>query len=155
MEFLGEHYKRKVYWWKFSESTFDELPSGNWIGFAIEDGLPDYNLFDKFAKVSIAKGILEFKAFGKLSSKLDDWFDEIVVIMNVMENQPDIFVMTTWHDKESLANAFWQSFSATCLPDSTDYDHLKIICTHFDNVDKKEELKTYIKKFNEGWLPEE
>jgi hypothetical protein len=153
VEYLGEHRGRKVYWLEFSETKFDELPDKDWVCFGIEDGLPDYNLFDTFTRISIKKGILEFKAFGKKSTELDDWFDGVVVLLNVIENQPDAFVMTTWHDKESIANAFWQCFHATCLPDDTVNENVKIICFHFDNIDKRDELKKYIEGFNEGWLP--
>jgi hypothetical protein len=95
MQYLGEQNGRKTYWWEFSLENFHELPDKDWIAFAIEDGMSNYEMFDKFARVSISNGILEFKAFGKLSEKLHDCFDETVVTLNVIENQPDVFVMTT------------------------------------------------------------
>lgn len=155
MEYIGEHSGRKVYWWEFSNARVAELPEKNWVCFAIAEKLPENKIFDEFARVSIAKGILEFKTFGKESTKLDDWFDETIVIMETMENHPEIDVMTTWHDKESLANAFWQCFHATCLPEETVNENVKIVCFHFNNSDKKQELKEYIKRYNEGWLPSE
>lgn len=156
MEYLGEHFSRKVYWWNFSEKNYDELPDSNWVCFAIEDGLPDEEIFERFVKASVRKNILEFKVFGKLSAHLDTWFDSAIVKMKIKEYLSEkVFVMTTWHDKETLANAFWQCFGATCLPDETDYDNIKIVCFHFDNIDKRDELKTYLEKFNEGWLPED
>ncbi|MEO5947948.1 MAG: hypothetical protein ABIP79_14110 [Chitinophagaceae bacterium] len=153
MEYLGKHSDREVYWWNFSVKNFDELPKGDWVGFSIEEKLPEYDLFEKFARASIAKGILEFKAFGKESTKLDDWFDDVIVLLNVMDNQPDAFVMTTWNDKESLADAFWQCFHATALPDEVVNENVKIVCFHINDIDKRDELKNYLKLFNEGWLP--
>ena len=155
MEYLGEHKGRKVFWWKYSDDNFNELPDKDWICFAMEDVLPNEEMFEKFARESINKNILEFKAFGKNSSMLDDWFDETMVVMEAMENHPEIDVMTTWHNNEGLASAFWQCFYATCLPETTDYSNLKIVCFHFDNADKRNEIKNYLKRFNEGWLPSE
>lgn len=153
MEYIGIHSGRKVYWWKYSEENFDELPDSDWICFAIEDGLPKSEAFEKFARMSITKNILEFKAYGKNSSNLDDWFDLAIIDMESMEDHAEIDTMTTWHDNEGLASAFWQCFYATCLPETTDYDNLKIVCFHFDNADKRKEITNHLKRFNEGWLP--
>ncbi len=155
MEYLGEHNNRKVYWSNYSYEEFDKLQDNNWICFAIENGLPDSELFENFVRASIQKGILEFKAYGKLSTNLDDDFDQIIVEMKVLEGHSEIDVMTTWHDKEGIANAFWGCFHATALPETADMDNLKIVCLHFDNNDFKDELKDYLKRFNEGWLPSE
>ena len=153
MDYLGEHNSRKVYWSNYSEEEFHKLPDSNWICFAIENGLPLGELFEKFVRVSIQKNIFEFKAYGKLSTHLDDDFDHIIVEMKVIEGYSEIDVMTTWHDKENLASAFWGCFHATCLPDNADTSNLKIVCFHFDNIDFRKELKDYLKRFNEGWLP--
>ena len=116
MEYLGEHKGRKVFWWKYSDENFNELPDKDWICFAMEDVLPNEEMFEKFAREFINKNILEFKAYGKNSSMLDDWFDEMMVVMEIMENHPEIDVMTTWYSDEGLASAFWQCFYATvCL----------------------------------------
>jgi hypothetical protein len=155
MEYLGVHNDRKVYWWEYSEKNLDKLPDSNWICFVIEDGLPQSDLFEKFVRTSIHKGLLEFKAYGKLSSKLDDSFDETMVLMETIEGHLEIDITTTWHNKEGLASAFWQCFHATCLSETTDSNNLKIICVHFDNTNRKQELKNYIERFNEGWLPSE
>lgn len=156
MEYLGVHNNRKVYWWNYSEDNFKELPDDNWVCFSIENGLPEEKLFEKFVRETIKKGILEFKAYGKLSTHLDDDFDSVMVQMKYIENHSkEIDIMTTWHDKEGLASAFWQCFHATCLPDTANLDNLKIVCFHFDNVDFQSEFKNYLKRFNEGWLPSE
>src|SRR5215475_132025 len=120
MEYLGQHSGRKVYWWEFSEKTLEELPDTNWICFAISDKNPfqneKINCIRTFVKTCIDKNLLEFKAFGKYSSDLDDFFDIQVVLELEKGMGKDIFIMTTWHDKDSLADAFWQCFYATCLP---------------------------------------
>jgi len=155
MKYLGTHNNRAVYWWEYGFAGFNELPETDWICFAIENGLPQGDLFEKFVRVSIQKKILEFKAFGKFSTHLDDSFDHILVEMEYVENYGEIDVMTTWHDDEGLASAFWQCFHATCLPDKTGLSNLKVVCFHFDNTDLSPELGNYIQKFNEGWLPSE
>jgi hypothetical protein len=153
MEYLGQHNERKVYWWEYLADNFNELPDNDWICLAIEDRLPEGELFGKFVRFAVAKGILEFKTFGKESIHLDDEFDHIHVAMKVIEGSPDRLVMTTWHDDESLANTFWQCFHATALPNGTINENVKIVCFHFDNKNKKEELANYLKRFNDGWLP--
>lgn len=75
------------------------------------------------------------------------------MIMETMENHHEIGVMTTWHNDQTLADAFWQCFFATCLPDTADHDHIKIVCTDLDGINRTEELRSYIKKFETGWLP--
>jgi len=153
MEYLGEHSDRKVYWWQYADENFNVLPDNDWICFAMEDDLPSREAFGKFARWAIGKNILEFKAYGPNSSILDDWFDETMVIMEMDENRPEIDVMTTWHSNEGLASAFWQCFYATCLPDTTNYKNLKIVCFHFNDIGVRENFKNYIKQFNDGWLP--
>lgn len=158
MESLGEYNGRKVFWLEFLEKNFQELSVSDWICFGMSDENP-FNeplsaTLTKFCGIAIDRGVLEFKAFGKESSKFDDFFDSEVVTKN-LESGEDSFVMITWHDKESLASAFWQCFHATCIPDDADHNNLKIVCLHFENIDKRQELKSFLEKFNKGWLPEE
>ncbi|GAB5551778.1 MAG: hypothetical protein Sapg2KO_13690 [Saprospiraceae bacterium] len=60
--------------------------------------------------------------------------------------------MTTWHNNESLADTFWQCFFATCLPETTDYEKLQIVCIDLDGKNRKEELSNYINRFEKDWL---
>jgi hypothetical protein len=154
MEYIGEHSDRKVFWWHYSAETLEELPEKNWICFAIEDGLQEGEMLEKFVRTSVQKNILEFKAFGKQSSKLDDFFDGVVVLMELVENYSETNIMTTWHDSEGLASAFWQCFHATCVSEVENED-LTIVCFHLENKSLKEDLKLFVNKFNEGWLPSE
>jgi hypothetical protein len=72
--------------------------------------------------------------------------------MNVLENRPEVFVMTTWHNDESLANAFW--YSVYCSgAEMYGSDDAKVICFHIGKIDKKKELKDYLNRFKAGWLP--
>jgi hypothetical protein len=152
MEYIGEHSGRKVFWWHYSAETLEELPEKNWICLAIEDDLQEAEMLEKFVRTSVQKNILEFKAFGKQSSKLEDIFDGVVVLMEVVENYSETNIMTTWHDSEGLGSAFWQCFHATCISDIANED-LKIICFHLENKNLKNDLKIFVNKFNEGWLP--
>jgi len=73
--------------------------------------------------------------------------------MEVVESHSETEVMTTWHNDESLANSFWQCFFATCLPETTNYEKLKIVCTDLDGIDRKDELAHYLSQFKQGWIP--
>ncbi len=154
MEYLGEHKGRKVYWWTYTDD-YDDLPNSNWICFAMTDTSPGYDLYCKFIRAAIDRNILEYKVHGFFSEKLHDEFDEIIVVMEVLENHDDIHTTTTWHDSEGPASGFWQCFYATIFPPATDCDDLKIVCLHFDNADKRNEIKGYLKRFNNGWLPQD
>lgn len=153
MEFLGEYNNRKAYWWNYSKDNLADIYEGNWIVFALETVLPDFISFEKFANRALDCGILEFKAFGIHSSELDDWFDEIVVFRNEYDSQK-FDVMTTWHTNETVADAFWQCFHATCISDEMINENLQILCFHFNIQDQSEELKMYLQKFKQGWIPE-
>ena len=129
------------------------MPKNDWICLAISSELkPSYDKFDRFTRDAIKNGILEFKGHGEFGELLHDWFDETMVIM---ENHSELEVMTTWHKGKSLADTFWQCFFATCLPEATDYERLKLVCTDLDGIDRKEELANYIILFEDGWLPKD
>jgi hypothetical protein len=153
VEYLGEHKGRKVYWWRYAED-YDDLPVNNWICFALADTSPEYDVYSKFVRAAIDRNILEYKVQGCFSEKLHDEFDEIVVLMEVLENHADINAITTWHH-EGPASTFWQCFYATSFTLTPECDDLKIICVDFDNADKRKEITNYLKRINEGWLPSE
>jgi hypothetical protein len=153
MEHLGTHNNRKVYWWNYSDENYSELPGKDWICFVMADNFPETTSFDKFVKIIIGKAVLEFKVQGNFCELLHDFFDETIVEMEVMESYSEINIVTTWHSKEGFADAFWQCFYATSLPATANYNGIKIVCTHLDGIDKKPELRSLLKKFNEGWIP--
>jgi len=145
---------RKVVWVDYNELLDGKMPEGNWICLATSSqAKPDSDKFNRFTRDSIKNGILEFKGHGKFGELLHDWFDETMVIMETIENHSELNVITTWHNNESLANTFWQCFFATCLPETTDYDNLKLICTDLDGKNRREELANYLNLFEQAWLP--
>lgn len=152
MQNIGKYFDRQIYWINYNNFV-DQLPDKDWLCLAISNIEPDIDTFDKFVRTSISKNILEFKGHGKFGEKLHDLFDETMVEMEVIEKHAEIGVMTTWHNDETLADAFWQCFFATCLPETSDLDNIKIVCVDLDGVDRKEELKSYLKEFELGWLP--
>ena len=155
MNKIGTYQNRKVYYSDYKNLINGNMPNGNWICFAISNIEPNSDDFETFVRASIKNDILEFKSCGTWGEKLHDWFDEIASIMESMENHPEIETMTTWHNNESIADVFWQCFFATCIPEHADFDNLKIICTDLENVNRIEELKDYISRFENGWLPKE
>lgn len=151
---VGKYFNRQVLWLDYDHFT-DQLPDKDWVCLAISNIQPDIDKFDKFVRTSISRNILEFKGHGQFGEKLHDLFDETMVIMETVEGHSEIGVMTTWHNDETLAETFWQCFFATCLPESADYDNIKIVCTDLDGINRIDELKNYIKEFELGWLPSE
>jgi hypothetical protein len=152
MRSIGKYFDRQIYWLDYDKFP-NQLPDKDWVCLATANHPPDIKKFDEFVRTSIAKGILEFKGHGNFGEKLHDLFDEIMVVMETMEEHAEIGVMTTWHNDETLADVFWQCFFATCLPETTDFDNIKIVCTDIDGIDRSDDLKAYIKEFELGWLP--
>ena len=138
MNEIKTYQNRKVVWADYSELLNGKMPESDWICLMTSsESKPDSAKFDRFTREAIKSGILEFKGHGNFGELLHDWFDETMVIMETMENHSEIEVITTWHNDESLADTFWQCFFATCLPETTDYEKLKIVCTDLDGIDKK------------------
>jgi hypothetical protein len=154
MTLIGKYYEREIYCLDYNKFE-NELPDDNWICLSISNIEPNVEKFEKFVRKSIEKGILEFKGHGKFGEKLHDLFDETMVEMEVVEEHSEIGVMTTWHNNETLADTFWQCFFATCLPETSDLDNIKIVCIDLDGINRTEELKSYLKEFELGWLPED
>jgi len=152
MQNIGKYFDRQIYWLNYDKFS-DQLPDKDWVCLAVANQQPDLDKFDNFVRTAIAKDILEFKGHGKFGEKLHDLFDETMVVMETMEDHSEIGVMTTWHNDETLADTFWQCFFATCLPETADLDNIKVICTDLDGVNRTEELKSYIREFELGWLP--
>lgn len=45
-------------------------------------------------------------------------------------------------------------FFATTLPDRTNFDELAIICMSLDGDDRSDELRGFLKQFEDGWQTE-
>jgi hypothetical protein len=152
MHLIGTYFGRHVFWLDYDQFP-TQLPDKDWLCLAIANHPPDLNAFDTFVRTSIARTILEFKGHGRFGERLHDVFNETVVSMELYEHHSDIRVMTTWHTNEPLVHTFWQCFFATCLPETADLDNIKIVCTDLDGVNRSDELKNYLVKFESGWLP--
>lgn len=156
MNRIGTYHNRTVFWANYDDILFHKMPKNNWICFiTCSKKKPSIDVFETFIRNAIQHGILEFKGHGAYGELLHDWFDETINIMEAMENNSEIDVMTTWHNNESYASAFWQCFFATCLPDTTDYTNLKIVCLDVDGVNRTHELKKYIHRFENEWIPKD
>jgi len=151
MEYLGKHFEREVYWMDY-KNCITQLPDQGWVCLAISNSDPQREFFTKFAEASIKHGILEFKSWGLFSENLHELFDETIVRLSANDRE-DCLIVTTWHSDEALVEAFWQCFYATSLPEEADWEHIKIICVDLDGTDRKKELKSYIKEFQNGWIP--
>jgi hypothetical protein len=152
MERIGKYFDRQVFWLDYINFT-DQLPDNNWVCLAIANKQPNLDIFDNFARTSISKNILEFKGCGQFGEILHHLFDKTMVIMETNENYSFIEVVTTSHNDEIIADAFWQCFFATSFKDTANLDDIVIVCTDLDNVNRNEELTYYIKEFELGWLP--
>lgn len=153
MTYITTYQNRKVYWLDYANFQ-DQLPDKDWVCLFTANLKPDYEKFEKFTRIAISKNILEFKGHGLFGEKLHDYFDEIMSFMEAVENLKEINVMTTGHDDQTLADAFWQCFFITYIPNNTDLDNIAVVVADLDGVDRSAELKSYIERFEKGWLPE-
>ena len=157
MDYLGKHYGFDTYYLDLnSENYNDVLPKSNWFGFAIANNDFDYSdnsLITKFIKNSIDRGIFAFHGQGLFGGKIHLTLDLLITQMEVNENHSEIDVTTIGNNYTDLANGFWSCYGASCLPDSADYDSIKLVCASFDSINYKDELKSLLTRFNNGWLP--
>jgi hypothetical protein len=153
MRYLGKHCNRETYYLDINDDYKDKLPISNWVCFAIANSKPDDKTLSQFIRKSIEKDLFEFKGCGLFAEFIHDLFDEEIVAMEVLEDHPDIEIITTWSDDSRISNAFWECYGATCLPDRADYDNIKVVCLSFDNIDYSSKLESLIKRFNRNWLP--
>lgn len=151
MQSIGKYFDRQIFWLDYNNFG-DQVPDKNWVCLAIANNQPDIAKFDKFVRTSISRNILEFKGHGQFGEKLHDLFNETMVTMKIIEHN-EINIMTTWHNDKTFADAFWHCLFATCLPETADLDNIKVVCTDLDGINRLEELKSYIKEFELGWLP--
>lgn len=152
MEYIGEHLKRKVYYVNYQKLVIDEMPYSDWICFAMSNEKPDDTKLTEFVQNVLKKDVLEFIGYGIYGEYLHNFFDNEMVLMSINGHYPEIDIVTTWNI-DNLAEAFWECFGATCLPDRANYEDLKIICVDFDNLNYSTKLKDLINRFNENWLP--
>ena len=159
MEYLGKHFFSKAYYLELSNNFEKEIPDKNWYVFVISNKKYDDSkgsLFEKFMRTSLNKGLLAFQGQGKFGGKLHGSADSVIVDMIVNEGRKELEeVMTNGDDKTNLANGFWDAFFAAGLPESVDYENVKLVCISLDGKNYKNELKKLIEKFKKGWLPSE
>ena len=144
---------RETFYLEIEDDFRDKLPVSNWVCFAIANEKPDEEVLSDFIRTSINNDLFEFKGFGLYGDYLHTAFDMEMVKMDVDEGHSEIEIMTTGSNDTDLANAFWENYGATCLPDRADYDNIKIICINFDNKDYSVRLSQLLKRFNRKWLP--
>ena len=152
MEKIAEYFGRQILWLDYNNFT-NQLPDKDWICLAISNSEPDPELFNNFVRVAVSKGILEFKGHGQFEKKLYDLFDQTVAAMQAQEGKNKINVISTRQNDQTLAQTFWQCFFATGPLKTTALENIKIVCVDIDGVNRREELKSYIKEFELGWLP--
>jgi hypothetical protein len=150
MQNIGKHWNRETFYIQFDELTEDKLPTSNWVCFAIANEPVNEKSFKQFVRICVEKDLFEFKGFGKFGEVLHLDFDLEMVEMEVNEEHSEIEIMTT-----DLANALWECYGATCLPDKADYDNIKIVCVNFDKHNYSMKLTDLIKRFNRNWLPKD
>lgn len=119
----------------------------------LTDQKPDLEKFTEFVQTCVQSDIVYFCAYGKYCELIHDLFDESFVAMKVFKGYEGRTVMTTWHNDETLADAFWFCFMADLYEEGIDSESMPIVVIDLDGVDRVAELRGYINRFNEGWLP--
>jgi hypothetical protein len=82
----------------------------------LEQAVPD-DWQDRVSEWLVRSGCLYMMAWGTECSSWDDSVDWANLRVAAVDDIPDDqFVMTTWHDNESLAETFWFAGHAACHP---------------------------------------
>lgn len=156
MHKIGNHNNRDVFYMSLSSdmtSSFKEYD--NWICLGISKDSHNKDWVNSFLRLAITNGMCEFKGQGSYGEKLHDLCDETMVELEALEGFPFLNIMTTGDNKTSLASAFWECFFATALPEDLDYATLKVVCVSFDGNNYQAELKDFLEKFDNNWIPED
>jgi len=152
---IGIHFSKTVYYIELEKHYSEPLPIDNWVCFAISNHDFDIYQFETFSKNAISNGLLEFKAQGTMGESLHHQFDEIMVRLEINEGKPFINICTTGDNDSDLANAFWECFYASTIPEDADWENINIVCVSVDGMDYKQELESLKVKFETGWIPDE
>ena len=156
MEHCGKHLGRTVYYLCLDSEAIGAVDKlDNWICFAIASGQYPADEAVEFIRHALMGGMLEFKAQGAHGEDMHDLCDATMVSMEVDEGYPFSDVVTTGNADTDLANAFWECFFATALPDRADYDDLNVVCVSIDGADYRSELEGLLARFVDGWIPDE
>ncbi len=152
IKYIGKHNSRTVVQVGY-EDYKSAIPNKHWLCFMLTDHKPDLEKFTEFVETSVQNDIVYFCAYGKYCELIHDQFDESFVAMEVFKGYEGRTVMTTWHNDESLADAFWFCFMTDLYKEGIDSESMPIVVIDLDGVDRVTELRGYINRFNEGWLP--
>lgn len=155
MKQIGTYFSRKVYWFEYDQFKLDQLPKDNWLCFATSEIKPDAVKFKQFVQYAIENNILEFKGHGKFGEELHDIFDEVMIDLEISKNLKYLDIVTTSHNDETFADAFWQCFFATTLPVRADLDNISIVCMDITGKNRTSDLKRIIDRFENGWIPDD
>ncbi len=154
MKRIGSYKGIEVFYLDYSK-PYDLSGEKNWICFAISNLKYEKEKFQKFSQNAIDHNLLGFKTQGKYGDNLHIEFDLLMCELELFKNYPDIDICTTGNNYTDLANAFWECFLVTALPEHTDYNNLKIICVNIDECNYMEDLCLLLSKFNQNWIPED
>lgn len=154
MQLIGTFQGRKIFWFDFLNSKIDDLPPNDWVSFTISDTNMNFEKFEHFITKAINSGLLEFKSQGKFGEDLHLSFDAIMAEMESSEQMPFIDIPSTGDNESTLIECFWECFFATTLPYRTNFDELAIICMSLDGDDRSDELRGFLKQFEDDWKPE-
>lgn len=156
MERIGKHFGRTVFYVDLASEpvTFvDQLE--NWICFGIASEVYPSELAEAFIRCALLSGMLEFKAQGANGEELHHLCDMVMVSLEIDEGHSEFDAVTTGDADTDLANAFWECYFATALPDRADFDHLNIVCVSFDGNDYRSALREVLDQFEAGWIPDD
>lgn len=152
IKYIGTHKGRAVIQVSYEDYAI-AIPDKHWLCFMLGDHKPDFEKFTEFVEATVPRDLIYFRTYGKQCELIHDLFDETFIAMEALKGYDGRTVMTTWHSKESKADAFWSCFVANYY-DDVDNENMPIVVIDLDGIDRVAELRGYINRFNEGWLPE-
>lgn len=152
IKYIGNYNRRTVIQVSYEEYKI-AMPDKHWLCFMLADHEPDSDKFAEFVETCVQKDIVYFCAYGKYCELVHDRFDENFIAMEVFKGYEGRTVMTTWDSEETLADAFWFCFTANLYEEGIDSESMPIVVIDMDGVDRVAELRGYINRFKEGWLP--
>jgi len=149
---IAKYFGREIYWLDYRPDS-TQLPDKNWVCLAIANSHPDTEAISRFLTTSISKGMIEFIGCGKFEKELYSVFDQAITNLRAKEGYKRIVSANKRYENQTLAHAFWQCFFTGDLSKIAPSENIQIACIDFDGVNRTEELTSYLKEFESGWLP--
>ena len=151
--YIGKYLGKETSYLDNEEGYLSLLPKSNWHCLLIANEDFNKEKINEFALKAFTQDILGIRSQGKYGNMLDACISILRTDLELDKINNDIDVSIYGDGQSALIDAFWECFGAPALPNRTNWDSLILVCISFDSRSYENELRRFLKMFNDGWLP--